>query len=319
MPEEISRWKALELAEEFDGNDPFPDIPCALLSKDHIIKYANKTGMIAPLYFRGRDKGRMKKALYEGRIGGDYAYKYDDNDALKEIPVKDGLVVEANSIVFVECDIDFNLPNFIAVRFNLHIRHVHRGLLLGTGPLVDPGYKGRLCIPIHNLTDKDYLIPVDKGLIWMEFTKTSGKVDEGMPPRGLSTREFILRAAGQYGTSHVPIRSSMRGVIRRSERSARESARELRILRRITNGGGLAVALALVAIGYAAYDNIQSAYNSVGPQASEAHTQSALNEKDIGLNEEDIQILQLKVEEMKEEIQDLRNRIVDAQNQNDAP
>ena len=312
---EISRWKALELATEFDGNDPFPDIECALLSKDHIIKYANKTGMIAPLYFRGENKRRMKKALYEGRIGGDYAYKYDDNDAPKEIPVKDGLVVEANSIVFVECDIDFNLPNFIAVRFNLQIRHVHRGLLLGTGPLVDPGYKGRLCIPIHNLTDKDYLIPVDKGLIWMEFTKTSGKADEGMPPRGLSTREFILQAAGQYGTSHVPIRSSMRGVIRRSERSARE----LRILRRITNGGGLAVAIALVAIGYAAYDNIQSAYNSVGPQASEAHTQSALNEKDIGLNEEDIQILQLKVEEMKEEIQDLRNRIVDAQNQNDAP
>ena len=83
------------------------------------------------------------------------------------------VVIAANSIVFVECDLDFRLPDFLALRFNLHIRHVHRGLLLGTGPLVDPGYWGKLCIPLHNLTDEDYLIPRTEGLIWIEFTKTS--------------------------------------------------------------------------------------------------------------------------------------------------
>ena len=62
---------------------------------------------------------------------------------LESIPLGEELTVGANSIVFVECDLDFRLPDFIALRFNLQIRHVHRGLLLGTGPLVDPGYRGK--------------------------------------------------------------------------------------------------------------------------------------------------------------------------------
>ena len=323
---EISRWKARKLAEEFDGCDPFPKIPCALLSADDIIKYANKTGMIAP-FFPEEDWGRMKKASYEGKIGGEYAYKYDDGDNLVSIPVGDCLVVGANSIVFVECDIDFNLPNFIAMRFNLHIRHVHRGLLLGTGPLVDPGYKGRLCIPLHNLTDKDYPIPVDKGLIWMEFTKTSGNLNkenernEGRVPgsQNLTSIQFILRAAEQHGTSHVPIRSSIRGSIKRSEESAKrseESARaaenKVKRYERYVHVGAIAIAVALAGIVITTYGVIMSAYNSVSPQASEAHRQSALNEKGI-------EVLQLKVEEMKKEILDLRNQTVDAQNQNDTP
>ena len=68
---------------------------------------------------------------YEGRIG-DIVYQFDENAALVKIPTNP-LIVKANSIVFVESDIDFRLPDFIALRFNLQIRHVHRGLLLGTG------------------------------------------------------------------------------------------------------------------------------------------------------------------------------------------
>ena len=295
--QEISRWKARELGKEFDGCDPFPEIPCALLSADHIIEYANKTGMIAPLYFLGKDEKRMKKASYEGKIGGKHAYKYDDDDNLISIPVGDCLVVGANSIVFVECDIDFNLPNFIAMRFNLHIRHIHRGLLLGTGPLVDPGYRGKLCIPLHNLTDKDYPIPVDEGLIWMEFTKTSGMVNRGRDPgsKNLSSREFILQAAAQYKTSHVPIRSSIADAIK-SARAAENTVKQFQSFAYVAS---LAIVLALVGIAYTAYD-------SVSPQASEASMQSALNEKDI-------ERLRLKVEEMEKEIRDLRDRFIDTQ------
>ena len=57
------------------------------------------------------------------------------------------------------------LPNYIAVQFNLRITHVHRGLLLGTGPLVDPGFHGKILIPLHNLTSEKYIIRADEGLI----------------------------------------------------------------------------------------------------------------------------------------------------------
>ena len=68
------------------------------------------------------------------------------------------------------------LPEYIAVRFNLHIRYVHKGILLGTGPLVDPGFFGRLLIPLHNLTDNNYVLEGGKGIIWVEFTKVSQNV-----------------------------------------------------------------------------------------------------------------------------------------------
>ena len=67
----------------------------------------------------------------------------------------------------------FHLPEYIAARFNLHIRHVHKGILLGTGPLIDPGFSGKLLIPLHNLTDNDYKSKGGEGIIWVEFTKLS--------------------------------------------------------------------------------------------------------------------------------------------------
>ena len=44
---------------------------------------------------------------------------------------------------------------------------------MGTGPLVDPGFEGKLLIPLHSLTADDYEIEAGEGLIWVEFTKLS--------------------------------------------------------------------------------------------------------------------------------------------------
>lgn len=162
--------------------DPLPEISPSLLSADDISRYVYKTGMVYPFSTEKRTTiekpekvHRLKSASYEGRIGSE-AFIYDqDQSEPKSILSKNSkfLTFPANSIVFVASDVYFRLPPFVAVRFNLQIRHVHRGLLLGTGPLVDPGFWGKLCIPIHNLTDEDYDVPMDEGLIWIEFTKTT--------------------------------------------------------------------------------------------------------------------------------------------------
>ena len=187
---QIDDASALALAEPFKMSgtspaaDPFPKTPSALLSADDIIKYVEKTGMIAPFDGRSGDLSPLKAASYESKIGNEaFIYEkgvnypkkiYDGSQLYLEIP--------ANSIVFVESGIYFRLPSFIAVRFNLQINHVHRGLLLGTGPLVDPGFWGRLCIPLHNLTNEPYFISKTDGLIWIEFTKTSSTPTHGRPP-----------------------------------------------------------------------------------------------------------------------------------------
>ena len=200
----LSRSQGKELAETFRSKvepgkqqDPYPAIPAALLSADDINKYVFATGAVAP-FDPNEESKRLKKAAYEGRIGK-IAYEYKESGELVKLS-NDPLVVRANSIVFVESDIDFRLPDFIALRFNLQIRHVHRGLLLGTGPLVDPGYWGKLCIPLHNLTDEDYRIPKEEGLIWIEFTKTSPRTGEG---DSLTGRNSSGSALMDIGTSRI--------------------------------------------------------------------------------------------------------------------
>ena len=207
--------------------DPFPDIPCALLSADHITKYVLQTGMIAPFDGEVYKKCPLKAASYEGKIGK-CAYIFEKGISHPK-KIFDGteefLKVPANSIVFVECDINFRLPSFIAVRFNLQIKHVHRGLLLGTGPLVDPCFWGKLCIPLHNLTNEDYYIPKAEGLIWIEFTKTSSSPTLGQPPSNTNLDDIktsIENAARQLRPEFSPIaiRSSIPDMVETANQQA---------------------------------------------------------------------------------------------------
>lgn len=182
-------------AARYRDIDPFPDVPRALLSREHIVAYAKATAMIWPAH--GIDKvtdgdlgGALKSASYETKPGSVFMY-YDDKGDLITLDLdeageaeKPGRILKRrkgpgtlrlppNSITFVSTKDRFFLPSYIALRFNLRIKHVHRGLLLGTGPLVDPGYNRQILIPLHNLTDQEYHISTDEGLIWVEFTKTS--------------------------------------------------------------------------------------------------------------------------------------------------
>ncbi|MBY5810330.1 hypothetical protein [Rhizobium leguminosarum] len=223
--------------------DPYPNIPPSLLSADDIDHYVRVTGLIAP-YHRGGENDRLKKASYEGRIG-DVAYKYDENGILVPILTKGkGLTVPANTIVFVETNLEFRLPSYIALRFNMAITHVHRGLLLGTGPLIDPGFWGKLCIPLHNLTNLPYEIPANEGLIWVEFTKTTSNPSTGRNPvvsvakagedpknPGVwNIAKFIEKAARQYGPPEksIAIRSSIPLVAAEAAQKAEDAAEEAR-------------------------------------------------------------------------------------------
>jgi deoxycytidine triphosphate deaminase len=223
--------KPFKMSGESPAVDPFPNTPAALLSADHIIEYVGKTGMIAPFDGRSGDKSPLKAASYESKIGSvAFIYEkginypktiYNGSQEFLEIP--------ANSIVFVESDIYFRLPPFIAVRFNLQINHVHRGLLLGTGPLVDPGFWGKLCIPLHNLTNEPYHISKDDGLIWIEFTKTSSNPTHGRPPSNTdfpNIKGMIEKAAKPIFVDAAPIaiRSSIPDMVEVANKNSEEAA-----------------------------------------------------------------------------------------------
>ena len=167
---EAHEKEAIARAEFYRAVDPFPSVPRALLSSAEIRDYIRVTAMVDKF-----EEGSLKSASYEVFVGGEFIYWDGKKKVKKKIDRKKDfhLRLPENSISFIQVEPYFRLPDYIAMRFNLRISHVHRGLLLGTGPLVDPGFHGKLLIPIHNLTSTEYLLDTDKALIWIEFTKTT--------------------------------------------------------------------------------------------------------------------------------------------------
>jgi deoxycytidine triphosphate deaminase len=151
------------------SRDPFPEIDTALLNSADIEDYVAATGMIYPF-----DPSKLISASYEVPFDGE-VYQWDGKVERDMIKIADtgGFTLKQNSIAYVWLNTTFRLPDYIALRFNLVIKHVHKGILLGTGPLVDPGYEGKLLIPLHNLTSNEYRFSEGEGLIWVEFTKIS--------------------------------------------------------------------------------------------------------------------------------------------------
>lgn len=175
----VSDVSAAERYEKWKAKDPYPNVQPALLNSADIKAYVKKTGMIYP--FHEED---LQGASYKVKIAGKILYwQYDDKSLHKEPPKKivtelncgtDSFELGPNSIAFVALEPCFRIPEYLALRFNLKIQHIYKGLLLGTGPLVDPGFNGKLFIPLHNLTSNTYRFKYADTLITMEFTKLSG-------------------------------------------------------------------------------------------------------------------------------------------------
>jgi deoxycytidine triphosphate deaminase len=219
--------------------DPFPDIPSALLNSADIRSYIGATGLVYPF---ANDDSKFKTASYEIDLLGKCVY-WDEHGQkiVKEISVGEEFTLHPNSIAFVTLEPTFRLPQYIAIRFNLKITHVYRGILLGTGPLVDPGYRNKLSIPLHNLTTNPYVFKGGEGLIWMEFTKLSHPSSKFSPlssapskwegpladfPREknkLSDVEDYIRK----GEPHRSVRSSIPQVFQEAQKAVQEGRNAL--------------------------------------------------------------------------------------------
>jgi deoxycytidine triphosphate deaminase/cell division protein FtsL len=260
--------------KDWGKKDPYvKEVKPALLNSADLLHYIDKTGMICPFELperpSDRDK-RVKPASVAIPVLGPYVY-WDEPDPSvgDERPIKrsgelregEELKIKPNSIVFVTLRPTFRLPDYIAARFNLKIRDVYRGLLVGTGPLVDPGFVGRLSIPLHNLTDNEYTLVGGDDLLWMEFTKLSphrrwtegiASEDDGYVP---FPADKIERKKVDDYLRHAdprPIRSSIPPLVGRAQQSAEEARGEARNIRRIITFTGLAgvigVILAVVSV-----------------------------------------------------------------------
>lgn len=169
-------------------DDPCPNWQ-GMLSSDLIAFYNDAVGgMIAPW-----DPGLLKPAAYELTLGPNCVVNgkirvLSDDDPWLEIP--------NNSIVFVSMGQWVRLPHYIAARFDLAIEFIYQGILLGTGPQVDPGFQGVLSCPLHNISDASVHLRLGQPFAKMDFAKTSGLVRaRDSEPKPLFADEDELYAA----------------------------------------------------------------------------------------------------------------------------
>ena len=162
----------------------------------------------------------------------------------------------------MEVEPTFRLPDYIALRFNLKITHVYRGLLLGTGPLIDPGYVGKIYIPLHNLTSNSYTFKYGEGLIWIEFTKISdsdrwkGELNENVEKNG-EYKPFPLEKINQSlnyfldkAADGKPIKSSIPSAIGEAKYSASQAEKTVKRLTYVGALSAVAIAISIIALVY---------------------------------------------------------------------
>jgi deoxycytidine triphosphate deaminase len=310
--------------ERYKSEDPFPEIAPALLNSADIMDYVAATGMIHPFY---PEIGVLKSASYEVNLLGEVVY-WDEKGKVSWRRLEKGeeFVLRQNSIAFVTPEPMFRLPDYIALRFNLRIKLVHKGLLLGTGPLVDPGFVGRLLIPLHNLTTNDYTFRGGDPLIWIEFTKLGPnecwtgrerrtnvyhRVGSYVPfPHSKKNRlsyHYLHAAAGDR-----PIRSSIPDAIERARRSAQEAEEKAQsIARNVTWAGVGSIIGLVVALSFGLYQ-IASLIQDSNVYVKEAHRELHSFQLEFdrqmrpaGNALEKIRFLENEVQELKKQLKDI--------------
>lgn len=285
--------------EQHRSIDPFQKtIPPALLNAYDIIAYVDKVGIVSPF-----DRARLKPASYEVPFAGaiywwDPKTREAHTQEVKESG--DTFQLEPNAIAYVYLFTEFFLPKYIAVRFNLRITHVHQGLLLGTGPLVDPGFCGNLLVPLHNLTANRHTFKYGEGFIWVEFTKVSPFPPQdnepsapgaerryGEFPKGklfLTAKEYFAKANG--GRSII---SAVLETVRAVAEKADYAVLRVRVL---TIGGVVAVVGAAIGI----IGTVSSTTQTVQTSVKYVTESSEANAK-------------VRLDELRREIQDMRQQL----------
>lgn len=200
-PIDLATWEQEpsdeQLTESF-WQDPEPDFQ-GMLSADRIRAYHYAVGrMIRPF-----QEERLKPASYELTLGPRWLLNGEVRYLTPEQPL---LEIPPNSIVFASMREMLLLPHWLAGRFDLAIAFIYKGLLLGTGPQVDPGFKGVLSCPLHNISARPIVLKYGEPFAKMDFTKTSFS-NPALPTLASESQLYELAAKGELegydGTDRV--------------------------------------------------------------------------------------------------------------------
>ena len=179
--------KELVYEERCLWDDPDGDSHGLLLS-DRIAFYEHRVRLIHPLNTKS-----LRPASYDLTLGK----KFYKDGKVQDLGDRKNLALPPNDIVFVTTDEELQIPYYMIGRFNLTIGLVYQGILLGTGPQVDPGYSGPLYCPLYNLSDQEVQITQGERFATIDFIKTTNFGDNESRLDNISTQEALYKASNQ--------------------------------------------------------------------------------------------------------------------------
>ena len=297
--------------------DPFAEIQPALLNSVDIKKYIVDAECLVE-----RDdfvESRLKAASYEMRfLGKLYDWNMTTDGRLqrrcRNVCCDDEITLCRNSITYLWMKEKLLLPEYIAVRFNLHIRHVHKGILLGTGPLVDPGFFGNLLIPLHNLTDNNYKLIGGEGFIWVEFTKVSKHVPGSLKSfpsnKDITDPEEYMEKSG---IRECGVQSAFKGTLDKAKKNARDARIEANRFKRTGYIaiviGGLAITATIVGIWLAGHNLISYATKLAQDSQNQVFS-TKIENQDVKLEkfEEDMAKMKIHLMEISQSLNELKQQ-----------
>jgi deoxycytidine triphosphate deaminase len=179
--------------------DPEPTFQ-GMLSSDRIAAYHYAVGrMIRPF-----QEQCLKPASYELTLGPLYLINGEkktlDGDERRKVRIP------PNSIVYVSMREQLLLPHWLVGRFDLAIDYIYDGLLLGTGPQVDPGFQGVLGCPLHNISSREITLEFCQPFAKIDFVKTSFGIG-AEPSLGDFATDHDLRASCMTGYGGFPLKT----------------------------------------------------------------------------------------------------------------
>lgn len=172
--------------------DPYPDVTGVLLS-DVLELYIEKANMIEHVDL----PCCLAPASYNLRIGDEYWIMG------KKLELGEGSSTEIPpfGFIYVKSFEKLRLPIYMVGRINIRVKQGFKGLLLATGPQVDPGFVGHLYFPLHNFSSSSVKLEYKDKIVTIDFLKTSKVTSDNKKLRSLWEDNILDHLEGCEGKS----------------------------------------------------------------------------------------------------------------------
>jgi deoxycytidine triphosphate deaminase len=135
-----------------------------MLSNEELLRVIKEKKIVIKNF---EDK-QLHPASYDARVGNT-AFKTRPERGIVNISEKGMIIIEPGEFVILTTFEHFEIPKDIAVRIGLRSYFARKGLILLSGPQIDPGFRGLLVVGIYNLGPRDIALTYKEPFCTLEF------------------------------------------------------------------------------------------------------------------------------------------------------